>query len=763
MLLALILTSCNNTKYLAAGESLVVRNKIDIDAGDEKISKKNRLKDGLKEIPYQKPNRKMLGVMPVRLGLYNLANRKKETKFRWWIKNKVGEAPVIYNRELAKKTEENMETYLFNKGYLHGEVSYESKTKNKKTVTTYQVTPKAEYDFGNVTFPQGNTIVEKAALTFKDGTLIKPGNSLDVEILDAERKRISRALQNDGFFYFSQDFITYDLDTIDKGKKVDVKVIINERDDGVSHERYTVKDVYVYTDYKLQNTLVKEKLDTVSINEYHFIDDDLKFRSRVLADAIFFSKGKFYSFEDYQKTLIKYNNYGAFKFANIEFKDLKDSLGNTLLDAYIFLTPEKKQSVSVDLEASHSFEGRTGSAITYSYKNRNLFGGADLLEFNATAGVELQFKRKQDVLNSADLILETNYYVNRFLVPFPLKKVSKNSNVKTKFSLRYNYERRKGFYTLHSTYFSFGYDWFESANKRHLYNPIYINFFLLPEDKKTEVFQQRLDETPSLARSFEEQVIAGSTYTFKMHTKKSDDDDTYMGFTGDIRLAGNFLHAGYALANRNSGKTKPYTIFSKEYSQFARFEGDVRYYRDITRHSSLAIRLNAGIAVPYGNSDAMPFFQQFYSGGPNSIRAFQLRQLGPGSFSDEESFQNNNFFFDQAGDIRLETNAEYRFDMYKWLKGALFLDVGNVWLLKEDVDRPDGHFSGNFVQDLAIGTGAGLRFDFTYFVIRLDIGVPLRDPRLPAGDRWTFRYKGTEYDKFIEDYTNLNIAIGYPF
>ena len=760
-----ILTSCNNTRYLAADESLVHRNRIELET-DAGFRQRNLLNDQLDDLPYQIPNKRFLGLTKTRLWIFNRANTKRETKFWWWLKNKVGERPVIFNQELMTRSAQTMESYLFNKGFLHAEVRPEAETTNGLTRLTFKAVTGQRWTINEITLPAGDTRAERAVRSAASETVLEPGAPLDFDVLEEERERITTALQNDGFFYFNKDFISFRIDTVGLDHRADVACVVNARDDGVDHQRFQLNEVTVFIQDRYDGLLdtVGYVLDTV--DGYEIYSKERPFRPRLIRDGLLFGEGDRYRRADFQETQVKFANYGAFKFTNARFADRSDSLGRPLLDVYFFATRAKKQALSFDIEADHSIEGWTGSAIGVSYLNRNLSGGADQLRFRAGAGVEFQFlnARTNDVsiLNSADLTLELNYALNRFIVPWRVKDPGRNSKVKTIFSLRYNFERRLDFYSLHSMNFSAGYDWYETPRKRHILNPINVNFFLLPEDRKTPLFQERLDSIPSLGRSFEERLIAGATYIFQMNNRTSQNDRSYLAFTGDIATSGNFLHGMFALVNKPRGNEPPYRIFNREYSQFVRLEGDIRHYFQWTPRVQIATRFIGGLAVPYANSDVIPFFQQFYSGGPNSIRAFQLRQLGPGSFSDGVIDNENLFFFDQAGDVKLEASAELRMEIYKWLRAAVFADVGNVWLLREDPDRPDGNFTGTFYRDLAVGTGAGARLDFDYFVIRFDLGIPLRDPRLPGRGKWTIGSGSTGYDE-LRDFVNLNLAIGYPF
>ncbi|MGB1248540.1 MAG: BamA/TamA family outer membrane protein [Chitinophagales bacterium] len=757
-LLIMGMSSCNVTSALQENESLLVKNKIVING---EISNKRALKESLETIPIQSPNRKMFGVLPVRLAIYSSASQKKYNKFRNWLMKSVGEEPVVFKPVIANKSALDIRTYMFNRGYLHSEVQETHTINKKKTVVTYTITPNEQFFIDSIFLPKNHPEFVALLDKKKKDQLLFEGDPLDIDVLDEERKRIADIFRNKGYYYFSKDYIVFEIDSNYTEKTANLHLKINEPINGNGHQKYDINNVYTYTNYQLgaENQILN---DTINEEEYYFIADKHQYRTRMLRSGIFFEKGEKFKLDNFFDTKRKISNFGTFRFVDINFADISDSTGQNLLDVHIHLTPAKKQSMSIQVEGNQNTLGLTGSAVSFTYRNKNLFQGADLLQFRISSGLEFQFNGNGQALNNTDVTTELSYSLNRFLLPFPMKKVSKKSNVKTTFTLGYQYQRRIKNYSLHSTNFSFGYEWNESNNKKHIYNPISLNFLLIP--KKTDEFQSLLDQIPSLRRSFEEQLIAGSNYTFLYSNKNKETDRSYMYFNGNIRLAGNVIQAFAATINKNKEKEKPYGIGKREYSQFARFEGNIVHHWDFSRHAQLVTRFNTGIIVPYGNSEFAPYFQQFYAGGANSVRAFRLRAIGPGTYADTTATNNDNLFFDQAGDIKIETNTELRFDIYKFFKGAIFVDAGNVWLLKNDTARVGGQFEFNqFHKGIALGTGFGARLDFSYFVIRLDMAFPIRDPRLPAGETWAIKDFKFFDKQWRKENLIFNLAIGYPF
>jgi outer membrane protein assembly factor BamA len=351
----------------------------------------------------------------------------------------------------------------------------------------------------------------------------------------------------------------------------------------------------------------------------------------------------------------------------------------------------------------------------------------------------------------------------KFLVPFKLNNVSSLFVPKTRIVLGFNLLDRLQYYQLFSVDASFGYIWKESLNKEHNFNPLSITFAHLAN--ATQKFNDLLSANPLLKKSFEQQFIIGQNYSFTYNDQLEKYHKNHVYFKGSIDLSGNLLQLFQSLFYKQKATPDtPYEIFGTAYSEYYKFDIDLRYYYNtIDQRSSLASRFIAGIGVAYGNSATLPYVKQFYIGGSNSVRAFGARALGPGSYRIPDSLAAKSFF-DQAGDIKLEANTEYRFPIISILKGALFIDAGNIWLLQEDPDRPGGTFSSKtFLDEIAVGTGFGLRLDLSFFVLRFDVAFPLRVPYLPQGERWVIQKINFIDPSWRTHNLAFNIAIGYPY
>ncbi len=768
-----LLPSCKVAKNLPEGKSLLVRNKFAIPKKVMPVLERDKIKNDFAAIAAQKPNRKFLGILPFRMWLYNsAAHSKKLTRFKQWIIDKVGEPPVVLDTALTEKTVRLYENYMFNFGYFYATVTDTIVTKKKRTVVTYRLHNGPVWNIGTVEYVVGKYKCDSLVYNTKKASLLKTGERFDIANLKNERDRIEGLLRNSGFYYFNREYVSFELDTISKTKSVNIKVNIIPPSDSTRHEQYRLNNFYITTDFAseiLNDTMRRDTLVTGDSSEYYVISKKTILRKRILADAIFMKRGQLYNRNREIRTINRLSLLGIFKFITVDFTKAKGRDGN-YLDCIVSLTPAKRQSISGTIEANVTNEGLFGTAASISYKNKNLSKRADQFLVDASAGVQVKFSKAKKVqIITSNINSSFTYYLNRFLFPFKIPRFTQNTRPKTRLNIGYNFEHRFDFdtsgnvvflYQLHNFTASFGYEWNKNVTMLHLLNPITITFYLLP--KTGAEFKRRLDSIPILKSSYEEQIIIGPNYTFVYNNQRTQKDRRYMYFKMNLETAGNIIYGGFKLANLHSAHDSIYYIFKKPFSQYFRVEGDWRNYFRIRNHGLFAIRTTAGIGVPYGNSYALPFIKQFFVGGPNSLRGFLIREVGPGGYVDSTAYnpetgeKRNIGFFNQTGDIKLELNAEFRFDIYKWLKGALFVDAGNVWTLRKD-NRENGNFEFNrFWKEFAIDAGAGLRLDFNFFVIRFDYGFPLRDPRKEENNRWLFQNAQFRKGQF-------QLAIGYPF
>ena len=749
-------------------------NKVEIETR-EKIPQETQFKSELAGISQLQPNKKFIGVAKVRLWFYNISTRRKQNKFRDWMRNKVGEPPVLYDSLQAEKSLVLMENYLMNKGYFYPEVTYTPVFKDfkrkkrtgqhKAASLIFHVKTNYLYRIRQVIFPNDTSRITRLINAKKKESYLKNGMPFDVSELKKERERISDVLRNNGYYYFNREYVYFDLDSSMGNNQLDLFMKINPPTDSTQHQVYRIDQIYVLTDYSAEKLNHTFRYDTVHVNEFHFISSEkLRYRPRILISAIHFGKDTLFRKMYHVQTIGHLSNLGVFKYITLRYAD-KTINGKNYLDCFINLSPAKKQQVGVEFEANNNTDYNLGTSLTLSYGNKNIFRGTELLRFSVSSGFESNLEKGEKFFNTVDLLFKFDLYFNKFLFPVPVKRISKNAYPKSRISFRNEFLRRIDYYTTNTTTVAFGYEWRHKATKRFIFNPIAVNF--IKNIEYTQEFIDIVNSSPSLKNSFTQQLILGMDFNYIWSNQPVHRGRSYFYYSGKINTSGNLLHLGYVLAHLHDGVKPPYKIFGVEYSQFFLIDSDIKNYFQINKKTQLVTRLYGGIGKPYGNSSSLAYVKQFFAGGANSMRGWRIRALGPGSYNFEKSaaYEDENFFFDQTGEVRLEANAEYRFDIYKFFKGALFLDMGNIWIIEPDTARPGANFDfGKIWTDMAIGTGAGVRMDFGYFVLRFDMGVKLREPA-DGKDRWPIwnhelRNKSIPWRR---DNMRFNLALGYPF
>jgi len=821
-LIPLLLLACRPARKLQKGEYLLQKNHI-VDK-DTKIDK-GEIEAYIK----QKPNRKILLIFRFHLWLHNLANENKIKRkrilhdkkienrnnrriakgkkpkkyerqlFGEWLLN-VSEPPVIYDSLVAKKSSKQIKLFLNNKGYFISSVSdsvIHWRRKNRVSVY-YTITAEKPYLINKVEYLIPDELLKYYVISDSANCLLKPGNNYDVDVMQKERARITNELSNNGYYLFTKDYIYYEIDSTLDDNRINITLGIknyaykySDYSDSIAekqHQRFYIKNIYIQPDFvskkmdygqkdtiRIESGTGKEIADSVKGKDVDYFilhTTDLKFKTRVLLGCVFLRKGELYQLQNTDDTYKRLSELKSFKTINISFKQV----GGDFLDCHIQLSPIPKQSFTIESEGTNTGNGNLGISGSIVYQNRNLLKGAEVFELRLKGGIEAQKTANSNSsnistasqFNTIELGPEINIYIPRFLIPFKVK-ASKRSNPKTIFTSSFNFQQRPDF-TRYIYNLSFSYTWKETPKKRHTVSPVVLNFV------KVDLQTNFLDNINDLylINSFTDHMATSTRYSFTYNEQNLKKEENFSYFRANAESSGNILRGIYNMANSINENTFAkddqgrYTIFDVAYSQYLRVDGDLRYYFNTNEINKVVFRLAAGIGKPLANFKALPFERSFHSGGANGIRAWQARTLGPGSYNDGEEIS-----FGQIGDGQIEANIEYRFKMFKMLKGALFIDGGNTWLQKKEISRPGGEFQfDRFAKEIAIGSGMGLRADFGFFIIRFDTGVKIRDPKFPEEKRWVAehlfdaewkRVYRVEHSNRKYDFFTFNLGIGYPF
>ncbi|MCO4294659.1 BamA/TamA family outer membrane protein [Solitalea sp. MAHUQ-68] len=749
VVLYVLSVSCSNTKYLPKGEKLYTGAEVKFDKHYKSKIKASALEKMIRPLP----NSKLLGLR-VKLYAYNIAKEPKGKGLNYFLKRKFGEPPVLFSTMNINRNIDLLTNYLENQGYFNATVSADTIDKNRRVKAMFKVNVGNRYRINNIVFPSDSDSLNTYIRSTSKETLLKKNQPFIFETIKEERIRIDAALKELGYFYFNPDYLIMQLDSTNKNNTVDIYIKLKKDAPDKALHVYRLNNINVYPNYSLEKDSTYNLSMAVKYHDYSIVDVDNLFKPITFDRAIFFEKDKVYTRTNHNLSLNRLVNLGAFKFVKLQLTDA-DSLSRHL-NADFYLTPYPKHSLRFEATGTSKSNNFVGSELKVLDRNRNFLRGAEQFILSVAAGFETQLNGSAPALNSYSLTPEVSLTFPRFVTP--ISRINKAGALapKTKITANYQILTRSDYYTLNSAGLFYGYSWKESLRKDHVFNLVAINF--VKPTNTTAKFDSMLVADPTLKASFQQQFIIGTNYNFVYTNQLESKRPNNFYINANIDFSGNFI--GLLMPGKES-VDNPSKIFGTPFSQYARGYVDGRHYWNFNRNTTWANRLFMGIGYAYGNSSALPYLKQFYVGGSNSVRGFRARSLGPGTYP---PVTDNTTFPDQAGDVKFEFNTELRAKLVGIVKGAVFMDAGNIWLIRENPLLPGGKFRfGQVFNELAVSTGAGIRIDASVFVIRFDAAFPVRKPWLPNGDRWVVDQVDFGSKQWRKHNLILNIAIGYPF
>ncbi|MBW4890828.1 BamA/TamA family outer membrane protein [Mucilaginibacter sp. HMF5004] len=754
ILLAIIASSCSNIKYLPDGQKLYTGANITIK--DKSVNKKEQkaIKTELSSLIRPQPNAKILGLR-FKLWLHNISKGKKNFISRFI--NKRGEPPVLFSAVDIDQNSKIFQNRLQNESYFQAQAEGDSVVKGRRVSVNYTVQTGPAYHINELHFPTDTGSLDTAVAGTRSRSLLKVGDKYNLDVIKAERVRIDARLKEEGFYYFNADDILVQIDSTNAGKNmVNEYVTIKQETNDKAWDIYTIKNIYIYPRYSLRDTSVK--LDSAKrYDDYFVIDPRNTIHPYVFRNVMSFHPGEPYNRADHNQALSRFIDLGPYKFVKNNFVDASDP-GSPKLNAFYYLTPYRKKSLRFELLGRTTSANFTGTQATLSWKNRNAFFGAELLTVSLLASSDIQASGQNSGYNVYQTGIQTSLTWPRFITPM---RVNSNSDYlpRTNLQLEYDLTTRTNLYNLNAFKAQFGYQWRQDKHISHDLELTSITYVSATNVTKQYTDSINKTQNPTLKHVIDNQLTFGPTYSYT-YTNTAEDykTNTYF-FNGKVGLSANLLGL-ISGADTLGGRDKK--IFGTNYNQYVKLESELRFYHNINSTSKFAARFYAGAGLSYGNSTLMPYSQQFFIGGSNSLRGFRARSVGPGSYTPTNT-SGIGFLPDESGDIKLEANLEYRPKLFSIVYGALFIDAGNIWNLRSHNGLDGAAFGKNFLSQIAADAGFGLRFDVTVLVLRTDLGFPIRKPYLPEGQRWVINKVNFLDGGWRSQNLVFNLAIGYPF
>lgn len=787
LLFIMMVMSCNYTKHLTENQTLLLENKVEIKS-DHKLKNKSALVSSALTLTNPQPNSHLLdlGILPrYKLWRYNsnLHIYGKDSNHPKILKRKV-ERPSLIDTTLIKQSEDLLNRFMFNQGYFYNTVSSEiiPGRKNKTASVVYKIQTGKNYPIRSVQFETDKGYIQWVWEKVKDECILKPGEDFARFRCGEERDRLYRHFRNAGLYDFKTDNITFVIDTIDRSRikkllddpfaqlfsapvarkstdSVDVRIIVTETRDSSYATVFSINKIQVEIIDNKNDVETQPYIENV-LDNIHFKYKNLPVNRNVIARNIFLQPGDYFNTRDLEASISRMNQLGVFQFINFRYE--KDSVLADKLNCLIVLTMAPKRDLVLLSDISTSdgdyFLG-LGGGITY--KNKNLSHGAN--QFSIKASYSTEF-RNDDLLTGTknfyqsgnNLSLTSNITFPKFIVPFNSNKLNKKNVPFTVLGLNYSFIQRIQNYAISNITGTFGYNWKETDQKNWRLNPAFLTFTRVPENLLSEQFKRKLDSNSYLRNIFSNNIIFGENVTFEYISKLKGEHNSFNSFKFNLEEAGTILSGLNQLVQGLGGNGL------NPIARYIRFDTDLRTYHN-AKKLQWVNRIFIGAGIPLGASRALPYIKQYSAGGTFSNRGWVARTLGPGR-SDIDAFRAGFAVIDRTGDMKFEGNSELRFKLLQLFSGAinfngaLFTDIGNVWLFNKDYNVEGGEFVPRyFFNDLAISTGFGLRFDFSFFVLRLDRGYRIKEPS-PVQEGNGFVLKDLKLSNGL-----WNIGIGYPF
>lgn len=768
-----LMWACSSSRHVPGGKYLLdnVELKVDDSSDVDQADLINYVR--------QLPNHKVLGFVKLQLGIYNMSGSDSSKWYNRWLR-RLGQPPVVYEEDITEASRRQLRQALVNKGYMDAVVTVDtvSDADSRKMKVRYNLYPGDAHMVRSMSYEIEDTAVARIIMADSLNFTLASGHALDRNALDAERARLTAMLRNAGYYGFAKEYITFVADTAENSLDVDLTMIVrppqalNPTDDGGNeadsnvHQRYAINNITFICGPPQGVRGVDLRLveaDTVYYKDITviYLNRDAYLVPSILEEKCFLHRDMTYSTKAIDKTYESLSQLGIVKSVNIEMEPIGEIDGVERLDAYIMLSRNKKQGVTFELEGTNS-EGDFGFGVGVAYQHRNLARRSNLLTTKFRVNYESLSGNLSNLINDryTEYAAEVGLTFPKFMMPFLSRSYKQRIKATTELATSFNYQERPE-YTRVIAGVGWKYKWNTPDNRvRRTWDLVDINYVYLPEST-IDFINQIAPSNPLLRYSYEDHFIMRMAYTLNLTNKKIATSlpgkyrlqPSVYTLRASVETAGNLLYAISSLGGQQRDEGV-YKLFGIQYSQYAKAEVDYAMTRNINHRHALAFHAGFGIGVPYGNSQVLPFEKRFYAGGANGVRGWGVRTLGPGAFDSRNSVTN---FINQCGDIRLDLSLEYRAKLFWVFEGAAFIDAGNIWTIHSYENQPGGMFRFNtFWKQIAWSYGIGLRLDFSYFLLRFDLGIKAYNPAMNQ-ERWPLIHPRWRRD------ASFHFAVGYPF
>lgn len=760
LLLVIGISSCSVNKFIPEGEYLL--DEVSITSDTKEVSPSL-----FTSYIRQNPNAKWFNLVKVPMRIYCLSGQDSTSSFNRFLR-KLGDEPVIYNTMVSQKSRKEMEKAIRNMGYMRAKVYLDTLIHKNKLKLNYRIEAGQPYTIRHIAYNVDDLKISSFIEQDSLQSLLYEGMPFDVVILDNERQRITNLLQNNGYYKFNKDFLVYQADTIRNTYMVDLTMKLlpfqqRKEDTPDKHRQYRLRRV----NYLAVENASEWRAKLVGHDSLQYKGLDIYYKEKpylrpnTLYTFNYLQPGKYYNAQDVQNTYTAMGRLHALKYTNINMTEVVAQDSSYWLDATVLLTKGKNQSLSFEIEGTNS-AGDLGAAASLTFQHRNVFRGSETFSFKVRGAYEAITGLQEGYANEdyREYGIETSLNFPEFKFPFLSSDFKRKIRATSEVGIDFTSQLRPEFTrTLASA--SWSYRWVDKKTSQHRFDLLKVNYVYVPwkSNNFREYLENLSDRNSILSKSYEDLFIVNTGYSFLYNSANDRNRRSPSRHPYSIRLnieeAGNVLYALSKAAHRSPRDEKGYVMANIPFAQYVKGDFDFAKNLNFDERNSLVFHIGMGIAYPYGNSQILPFEKRYFSGGPNSVRGWSVRSLGPGSYRGSEDGMN---YINHSGDIKLDFNIEYRTHLFWKLNGAAFVDAGNIWNIRNYEGQEEGTFRFNrFYKQLAVAYGLGIRMDLDYLIIRFDGGMKAVNPMYGGKDKYPFLKPNLDRD------FAFHFAVGYPF